>query len=215
MKWRPLFCVCLAAALLALPLLPACGYSPAGIAGSAQPHWPNWMQRLSLTGLQRYDPLYPILTAELRAYGIRVVSPKTATAQLQIVEKRENVRTVGYDRRAKSRERLISLQMDFLLRARDGRVLLKRRTVTAESVYLYDADRYLESRSERSAVIQSLNQRLSQRLIRRLAAMIGASHPNKTEINAGLMPSHDRNFERSEVDIKQKTSHNYRFNTVL
>ena len=173
MKWRFLFCAYLAAALLILLLLPACGYSPAGIAGSAQPHWPNLLQRLSLTGLQRYDPLYPILAAELRAYGIRVVSPQTATAHLQIIEKRENVRTVSYDHRAKSRERLLSLQMDFSLSARDGRVLLKRRTVKAESVYLYDAARYLESRSERNAVIQTLNQRLSQSLIRRLAAMAG------------------------------------------
>lgn len=160
-------------ALLALPLLPACGYSPAGIAASTQLSWPDSLRRLSLSGLQPYDPLRRALTAELRAYGVQLVSPQAAAVQLQIVETRESPRTISYDRRAKSREQLITMQVDFLLRSPEGQVLLKKQTITAESVYLYDAARYLESRSEKKAVAQALSEQLSRQLVRRLAASLG------------------------------------------
>ena len=152
-----------------LLLLAACDYAPAGIAASTQQRWPEQLQRLSLTGLQRYDPLYQSLRAELRAYGIRLVPLSAATAHLSIVDKQEAARTISYDQQAKSREQLLSLRIDFLVSSPAGQVMLARQTVAAEAVYLYNADRYLASHNEKKMVMQELHRHLSRQLLRRLA----------------------------------------------
>ena len=168
-KLASFFMCCLAAPCM-LALLSACGYSAGGIAASTQLSWPSQLQRISLSGLQRYDPLYQSLRAELRAYGIRVVPLHAAAVNLRIVDKYETPRTVSYDQQAKSRKHLISLKVVFSLSSPQGKVLLKQQTAAVESVYLYDADRYLASKNERQAVLKALYQQLSQQLVRRLAA---------------------------------------------
>ena len=171
MKGKPVFFSLRCLGVLCLSgLLSACGYSAGGIAASAQSSWPSQLQRLSLSGLQRHDPLYQSLASELRAYGIRLASAHAATANLRIIDRRETARTVSYDQRAKSHESLISLKVVFSLSSPQGKVLLRPQTVFAESVQLYDVDRYLASRSERRATLEALHRRLSQNLLRRLAA---------------------------------------------
>ena len=159
---------------LALALmLVSCGYHLAGSGEDAGRLFSPVLKRVSVEGLGRYESLRTTLVSMLRSYGIRVVSPRQASARLIFSDRRRDRRTSAVGDDVKSREYVLFSEVDFSVVSgeEDAPVLLTNQTVRAQAGYLANPDRPLQDESERRAVTTDIERELCRKIVLRLTTV--------------------------------------------
>lgn len=149
----------------------ACGYHLSGTRTGEAQHFPQVLKRLSIEGLNRYDPLYPVLVSTLHGYGFRVLGGRGATAQLQFSNKKEvqRIHAIGVD--AKASEILLRISFDVRIVRKDGQLLLPQQTIQSEAYYLNNPNQVLETEILRKNAVQKIEVDLVARLLNRMASI--------------------------------------------
>ena len=131
--------------------LASCGYHLAGSGEDGDRLFSPVLKRVSVEGLGRYEDFRATLVATLRAYGIKVVSPRQASARLIFSDRQQRRQTSAVGDDVKSREYVLFSEVNFsVLSGEEGaRLLLPGQVVRAQASYLADPDRPLLDESER------------------------------------------------------------------
>lgn len=157
--------------LLLATTLFACSYQLAGYGGNGGEVFSPILKRVSVEGLGRYDSFRQALVSTLRSHGIRVVSPRRASARLIFGDRKNwrKVSAVGDD--VKSREYVMTAEVSFSVVSKDLRTLLPGQSVQAQAAYLADPDHPLLDASERGEVMGDIELSLCRKIMHRLATI--------------------------------------------
>ena len=168
---RRVACSALASAIAAIGFqLAGCGYRLGGAGGDRGLIFRPAPAGVAIEGLGRYESFRKRLVTTLRDYGVRIVSPRNASARLVFsgYDVRRRLSVVGDD--AKAREYLLTAEVSFSVVSVEGsEVLLPERVVRAEAAYLAEPARPLLTASERRAVMNDVEAELCRKIVQRLA----------------------------------------------
>ena len=171
-RFLPVSCAVLAVILL-LAQMTACGYRLSGHTEEQRRPFAAALQRVSIEGVGRYEPLRKTLVAMLRGYGIRTAAPGRASARLIFSDYDQEQRRSAVGDDVKAREYLLRLSASFSVVGTGKRAvtLLPEQLVRAEAGYLTTPDRPLLAANEKRVVMKDLEAELCRKIILRLATI--------------------------------------------
>ena len=160
--------------LLLASIVTGCGYRLAGHTENQGHLFSPTLKYVSIEELGKYESFRKTLVSTLRAYGIKVVSPRRASARLIFSDKEEyqKISAVGDD--VKAREYLLRVKASFRVISGGDKfkTLLPEQSVRAEVVYLANPDQPLLTEREKNTVmVGDIEGELCRKIVLRLATI--------------------------------------------
>lgn len=160
----------LAALLLVLAVLSACGFH---LRGSSSAEMPFASLSIEDTGAERMGAE---LRGKLSAQGrVSVTSGAAAQARLILSNERQEREAVSYNASGLVREFLLRLSVEFELRNRAGQILIEKTPLSAQRSISFSESAALSKESEMDVIYQDMRKGLLRQLLLRLSRAQGLS----------------------------------------
>ena len=159
--------------------LSACGWQLRGAGGEAT------LARLHLHSTVPGSAFTRTLERYLRGSGIELVdSAGKAEYSLKIIEENSKRRTATVSASARISERLLEVQVEYLVTRSDGTVAIERSTASAERIYEYNEDNVLATEDEARLLKNEMYNDLARQIANRLRHLKRPTADNAAPTNA-------------------------------